>query len=86
MKKSVFHNFAKITGKHLCQGLFFNKVAGLKACNFIKKDTQAQVSSCEFWKIFKKTFFYRTPSVVVSEGMADDKDMILLISELSQYI
>ena len=46
--KGVLKNFSKITGKHLCQGLFFNKVAGLKACNFIKKDTQAQVSSCEF--------------------------------------
>ena len=29
-KKVVFKNFAKFTGKHLCQGLFFNKVAGLR--------------------------------------------------------
>ena len=29
-KKSVLRNFAKFTGKHLCQGLFFNKVAGLR--------------------------------------------------------
>ena len=27
--KGVFRNFAKFTGKHLCQILFFNKVAGL---------------------------------------------------------
>ena len=27
--KGVPRNFAKFTGKHLCQGLFFNKVAGL---------------------------------------------------------
>ena len=27
-KKGALRNFAKITGKHLCQGLFFNKVAG----------------------------------------------------------
>ena len=27
-KKDVLRNFAKFTGKHLCQGLFFNKVAG----------------------------------------------------------
>ena len=28
--KNVFHSsFAKFTGKHLCQSLFFNKVAGL---------------------------------------------------------
>ena len=27
--KGGFKNFAKFTGKHLCQSLFFNKVAGL---------------------------------------------------------
>ena len=36
MKKGVLKNFAKFTGKHLCQGLFFDKVAG-GTCNFIKK-------------------------------------------------
>ena len=29
-KKGVLRNFAKFTGKHLCQILFFNKVAGLQ--------------------------------------------------------
>ena len=29
-KNGVLRNFAKFTGKHLCQSLFFNKVAGLK--------------------------------------------------------
>ena len=28
VKKSVFGNFTKFTGKHLCQSLFFNKFAG----------------------------------------------------------
>ena len=35
-KKRVHKNFAKFTGKHLCQGLFFNKAAGLRM-QFIKK-------------------------------------------------
>ena len=26
VKKGVLRNFAKFTGKHLCQSLFFNKV------------------------------------------------------------
>ena len=30
MKKSVPRNFAKFTERHLCQSLFFNKVAGLR--------------------------------------------------------
>ena len=37
-KKGVPRNFTKFTGKHLCQSLFFNKVADLrpKTCIFIK--------------------------------------------------
>ena len=30
MEKGVLRNFTKFTGKHLCQSLFFNKVAGLR--------------------------------------------------------
>ena len=40
-----------------CQSFFFNKVAGLRPWNFIKKKTLAQVFSCEFCEISKNTFF-----------------------------
>ena len=33
---------------------------------FIKKDTLAEVFSCEFCEIFKNTFFYRKPPVAAS--------------------
>ena len=36
------------------------------ACNFIKKETLAQVFSCEFCEISKNTFFRRTPLVAAS--------------------
>ena len=65
-EKGVLRNFAKFTGKHLCQNLFFNKVAG-GACNFIKKETLTQVFSCEFCDISKNTFFNRTPLVAASD-------------------
>ena len=55
-KKDVLRNFAKFTEKHLCESLFLNKVAG-QACNFIKKQTLAQVLSCELCEISKNTFF-----------------------------
>ena len=55
-KKGVLRNFAKFTGEPLCESLFFNKVAG-GSCNFIKKETLAQVFSCEFCEISKNTFF-----------------------------
>ena len=68
-KKGVLRNFAKFTEKHLCQGLFFN---------FIKKETMAQVFSCEFYEISKNTFFNRTPLLAASEQSA------LLNSRLEQ--
>ena len=37
-----------------------------EACNFIKKEALAQVSSCEFCENFKNTFFYRTSPVACS--------------------
>ena len=64
-EKGVLTNFAKFTGKNLCQGLFFNKAAG--TCNFIKKEALALVFSCEFCEISKNTLFYRTPLVVAPE-------------------
>ena len=39
MKKSVLRNFAKFTGKHLCQSLFFNKIAGLRPATLREKET-----------------------------------------------
>ena len=37
-EKAVFRNFTKFTGKHMCQSLYFDKVAG-QACNFVKRET-----------------------------------------------
>ena len=70
MKKGILRNFAKFTVKHLCQSLFFNKVTG-GACNFIKKETLAQVFSCEVCEISKNTFYYRTPLVAAFGGACD---------------
>ena len=60
-----FRNFAKFTGKHLCQSLFF--ITKLRAAsNFIKKETLAQLFCCEFGEICENIFFYRTPLVAAS--------------------
>ena len=39
MRLGILRNFVKFTGKHLWQGLFFNKAVGLgpEACNLFKK-------------------------------------------------
>ena len=56
VKNGVLRIFAKFTGKHLCQSLFFKNVTGA-ACNLIEKETLAQVFSCEFCESSKNTFF-----------------------------
>ena len=64
-KQKVFLEISqKLTGKHLCQSLFFNKLA--EACNFIKKETLAQVFYCEFYGISKNALFYGTLSMPAS--------------------
>ena len=35
-KNGILRNFANFTGKHLCQALFFNKVAGLRPATLFK--------------------------------------------------
>ena len=50
-KKNVLKNFAKFTGKHMCQSLFLMKLQA-EAFNFIKKETLVQVFSYEFCKVF----------------------------------
>ena len=56
-KKGVYKTLLKFTGKDLCR---------LEAWNFIKKETLAQVFSCDFCEIFKNAYFYRTSPVAAS--------------------
>ena len=49
-KKGVFKNFIKFTGNACVRVSFLLN-------NFIKKETLAQVFSCEFYEISKCTFF-----------------------------
>ena len=64
-KKGVLKNFGKYPGKHLLHILFFNELAGLwsEACNLIKKETLAQVFSCDIAKFFENIFLYKTSLV-----------------------
>ena len=41
----------------------FNKIAGLKACNFIKKRVRSRCFLVNISNILKDSFFYRTPPV-----------------------
>ena len=56
-KKGVLKNFAKLTGKHLCQSLFFNKVADPRLATFLKKRLWNRYFSVSFAKISRTLFF-----------------------------
>ena len=59
-KKAVLKNFAKFTRKHLCLGLFLNKVASLKPATFLKKKLYAGAFPL-ILRNFQEHLFYRTP-------------------------
>ena len=56
---SVFFKKIAISTGNTCAESVFNKVAELKACNFIKKETPTQVFSCEYGKLFKNSLFVK---------------------------
>ena len=56
----MFLNILQNSQENTCARVsFFDKVVD-RACNFIKKETQAQVFSCEFFKIFKNILLQNT--------------------------
>ena len=59
-KKGVLKNFAKFTGKHLCQCLVFNTVAGLRPATSLKKRLWHTYFPVNFAK------FLRTPFLILS--------------------
>ena len=53
-----------------------------QVCNFIKKETLAQVFSCEFCEISKNTFLHKTPIVAASECMFGQDQIIYFYGNL----
>ena len=54
-----------------------------KACSFNKKETLAQMFSCEFCEISKNTFFNRTPPVAASISRCFNVSLIVFTTLLS---
>ena len=75
VKKDILRNFVKFTGKHLCQSLFFNKVARWGLQLYYKRGFGTGVF-CEFCEISKNTFFYRTPLVAASKASKKNQKLL----------
>ena len=74
MKKGILRNVTKFTGKHLCQGPFFNKFAGLRPATLFKRKL---LHSC-FPGNFAK--FSRTPFLQNTSGQ-----LLLCFMEFSDW-
>ena len=61
-QKAVIRNFTKFTGKHLFQGIFFNKVAGPRPATLFKKRLWYRCFPVNFVK------FPRTPYLQNASG------------------
>ena len=59
VRKAVLGNFAKFTGKHLCQSLFFNKVLGWPA-TLLKRRLWNRCFSVNFEKFLRTSFLQST--------------------------
>ena len=66
--KKVFLEISQNSQENTCARDFLLIKLQAKACNFIKKESLAQVFSCEFYKISRNTFSYRTPPVAASDN------------------
>ena len=73
LKKGVIRNFTKLTGKHLCQSLFFYKVVGLRPAILLKKRHWPKCFSVKFVK------FLRTPLLQNTSGRLLLREDIVLI-------
>ena len=56
-KKGVLRNLTKFTGKHLCQSLFLNKVAGLRPTTLLKKKLWYKYFPVNFVKFLRTPFY-----------------------------
>ena len=59
-RKGVLRNLSKFIGKHLCQVLFYNKVAGLEPATLLKMRLWHRCFPMNFAKCLR-TPFHRTP-------------------------
>ena len=91
MKKVFLRNFAKFTGKHLCQSLFF-KVADLRPATLLKKRLWHSCFPVNFAKFLRTSFLQDTPERqllslivfgVISRSLFLNQNLVLRMHSIS---
>ena len=83
-KKDVLRNFAKFTGKHPCQSLFFNKVADPRPATLLKKRLWRRWFPGNFVK-FLRTVFLRNTSGWLLLNRQNTYDFLMISREVNYF-
>ena len=83
VRKGVLRNFAKFTGKYLCRSLLFNNRP--QCTILLRKETLAQVFSCEFCEISKHTFLQNTSKQRLLQEKTRALEFLLVSCRLHEY-
>ena len=78
VKKGVLINFTKFTVNHLCQNLFFNKVADLRAATLLKKKVRDRCFPVNFLTYLRIPFLQNTSGRLLLNILAI---MIIILSK-----
>ena len=78
--KKVLLTISQNVHENTCARVSFLIKLQALACSFIKKETLAQVFSCEFCEIFKNNFFQRTRPVAASVLFRFDSHIVEITS------
>ena len=91
-KKGVLRNFVKFTGKHLCQGLLFNKVVGLRAATLLKKRLWHRCFPVNFVKLLRtplstehlRWLLLYFSSILLSQSFVHVRSFLVLLININQ--
>ena len=86
MKKGVLRNSTKFTGKHLCQRLFFNKVAGLRPATLLKKSLWHRCFPVNFVEFLRTPFLQNTSGRLLLYISSSKYARILNMQELHRVL
>ena len=85
-EKGVLKNFAKFTGKHLCQSLFFINIAGQWPTILLKKKLWNRYFPVNFAKFLRSPFLWKPSERLLLSMRIHFAVIILLRKTLRSYV
>ena len=84
--RGAIKSYTIFTRKHLCWSLFFNKVTGLRYCNFIKKRLQHWFFSVNFAKFLTIPFLQNASGrLLLTTAQSDSYENLIVLFLVLRY-